>query len=77
MMTSWLDGFDMSKTLKKDPEFENTPILMLTGIKDKIHIDFQPKEGGPEWYMVDTYMEKPVAPDVLLAEVEKLLAKKE
>jgi CheY-like chemotaxis protein len=30
MMSSWLDGFDMSKNLKKDPEFKETPILMLT-----------------------------------------------
>lgn len=75
MMSSWLDGFDMSKNLKKDPEFKDIPILMLTGIKEKTHIDFKQKEGGPEWYAVDTYLEKPVEPDVLLTEVEKLLSK--
>jgi len=76
MMSSWLDGFDMSKNLKKDPEFKDTPILMLTGIKEKTKIDFRPKEGGPEWCTVDAYLEKPIMPDVLLAEVEKLLLKK-
>lgn len=76
MMSSWLDGFDMSKILKKDPEFKDTPILMLTGIKEKTKIDFKPKEGGPEWCTVDTYLEKPVAPNDLIEEVEKLLLKK-
>lgn len=76
MMSSWLDGLDMSKTLKKDPQFRNMPILMLTGIKEKTTFDFRPKADGPDWCSVDAYLDKPVEPDVLLAEVEKLLPKK-
>ena len=76
MMSSWLDGLDMSKELKKDPQFKNMPILMLTGVKDKTGFDFKPKDGGPDWCSVDAYLDKPVAPDLLLSEVEKLLPKK-
>lgn len=76
MMSSWMDGLDMSKTLKKDPEFKDTPILMLTGVKEQTGFDFKPKAGSPEWCSVDTYLEKPIEPDILLAEVEKLLSPK-
>lgn len=76
VMTSWLDGLDMSKQLKKDPQFKVIPILMLTGVKEQTGFDFKPKEGGPEWCTVDTYLEKPVDPEVLLQEVERLLSKK-
>jgi len=76
MMSSWMDGLDMSKQLKKDPQFQDTPILMLTGVKEKTGIDFKPKEGGPDWCSVDAYLEKPIAPDVLISEVEKLLSNK-
>lgn len=76
MMSSWLDGLDMSKTLKKDPQFRDMPILMLTGVKEKTTFDFRPRTGGPDWCSVDAYLDKPVEPDVLLVEIEKLLAKK-
>ena len=76
MMSSWMDGLDMSKTLKKDPEFKDMPILMLTGVKEQTGFDFKPKEGGPEWCSVDAYLDKTVPPDELLTEIEKLLASK-
>ncbi len=76
MMSSWMDGLDMSKELKKDPQFKDMPILMLTGVKDKTGFDFKPKDGGPDWCSADAYLEKPIAPEALLAEIEKLLSKK-
>ncbi|MHC4571392.1 MAG: response regulator [Planctomycetota bacterium] len=76
MMSSWLDGLDMSKELKKDPKFKDMPILMLTGVKGRTGMDFRPKANGPDWCSVDAYMDKPVEPDILLAEVEKLLSQK-
>jgi len=74
MMSSWLDGLDMSKTLKDDRQFKDMPILMLTGVKKKTIFDFRPKAGGPDWCSVDAYLDKPVEPDLLLAEVERLLS---
>jgi CheY-like chemotaxis protein len=76
VMSSWLDGLDMSKQLKKDPQFKVIPILMLTGVKEQTGFDFTPKEGGPEWCTVDSYIEKPVEPEVLLEEVKRLLAER-
>ncbi|HUV66747.1 MAG TPA: response regulator [Sedimentisphaerales bacterium] len=76
MMSSWLDGLDMSKKLKKDPEFSDMPIVMLTGVKERTAFDFRPKDGGPDWCSVDAYLDKPVGLTALLAEVERLLPKK-
>jgi len=76
MMSTWEDGFEMARELKKDPQFKNMPILMLTGVKGKTGMDFKPTAGDPTWSPVDGYLDKPVEPDVLLAEIEKLLPKK-
>jgi CheY-like chemotaxis protein len=76
MMSTWEDGFEMSRELKKDPQFKDMPILMLTGIKHETGIDFKSTAGDPEWCPVDAYLEKPIEPDVLLAEVSKLLSGK-
>ena len=76
MMDTWQDGFEMARELKKDPNFKDMPILMLTGIKDKTGIGFKSAAGDPTWLPVDGYLEKPVEPNALLAEVEKLLPKK-
>ena len=76
MMSTWEDGFEMSRELKKDPQFKDMPILMLTGIKNETGIDFKSTAGDPKWNPADAYLEKPIEPDILLAEVAKLLSGK-
>jgi CheY-like chemotaxis protein len=73
MMTSWQDGFEMARELKQDPEYKDIPILMLTGVKDKTGLDFKSSAGDPTWNPVEGFLEKPVAPDHLIAEIKKLL----
>ncbi len=75
MMSTWQDGFNMARSLREDPKFEKTPILMLTGVKDKTGMDFKEAAGDPSWLPVDGFLDKPVESNVLLAEVEKLLGK--
>jgi CheY-like chemotaxis protein len=75
MMTSWQDGFELSRQLKKDPEMKNIPILMLTGVENKTGFEFKSAAGDQEWLPVEGFLDKPVEPEVLLAEVEKLLNK--
>jgi CheY-like chemotaxis protein len=76
MMSSQFDGLDMSRELKKDPQLENIPILMLTGIKEQTEIPLKSSAGDPDWCPVDGFLYKPFEPDALLAKVEKLLSKK-
>ncbi len=75
MMSTWEDGFEMARVLKKNPQFKDISILMMTAVKDKTGIDFKSTAGDPTWCPVDGFLDKPVDPDVLLAEVRKLLQK--
>ena len=76
VMSTWQDGFEMSRELKRDPQLKDIPILMLTAIKDRTGVDFKSSAGDPNWLPVDGFLDKPVEPEVLLAEVEKLLYKR-
>jgi CheY-like chemotaxis protein len=75
MMVSWQDGFELARELKKDPDLKNVPILMLTGVENKTGLEFKSAAGDQEWLPVEGFLDKPVEPQVLLTEVEKLLNK--
>ena len=76
MMSTWKDGFEMARELKKDSQSaKNVPILMLTGVKNVTGVDFKQMVGDPTWCPADGFLDKPVEPDILLAEVRKLLQK--
>lgn len=68
-------GFSFSKKVKKDPLFKKIPILMVTSVAEATGYHFSLKEDG-YWMKVDDFLEKPVAPDVLLSRVKKLLTKR-
>jgi len=74
MMDVWNDGFEMSRQLKKDTRFKNMPVLMLTAVEKKTGIDFKSIAGDPLWLPVDAFLNKPVEPQTLLAEVKMLLS---
>jgi DNA-binding response OmpR family regulator len=73
MMQTWQDGFEMSRELKRNPEFKQTPILMLTSIEDVTGIEIKSSAGDPTWLPVDAFLDKPATPDTLLATVRNLL----
>lgn len=74
MMSTWSDGFEMSREIKNDPEFKNIPILMLTGVESKTGIEFKSSAGDPDWLPVEGFLDKSAEPQVLLNEIEKLLS---
>ncbi|MFC2034017.1 response regulator transcription factor [Chloroflexota bacterium] len=77
LMMPKLDGFGVCKELQ-DPrwsKFKKMPILILTSVREEASRRRYELETGLE-LNVDDYVEKPVAPDVLLERVEKLLKKK-
>jgi CheY-like chemotaxis protein len=76
MMSTWSDGFEMSRELKKEPQYEDIPILILTGVEERTGIGFKSTAGDPEWLAVNGFLDKPVEPEVSLAEVKKLLSDK-
>jgi len=76
MMTSW-QGLEMARELKKNPKYKEIPILMMTGLKEQTGLDFKSSAGDPTWCPVQGFLDKPVEPDILIAEVERLLSEKE
>ena len=68
------DGFTAAEQLKKDPKLSKIPILMLTAFAAVGGETSIPVSRG---FTLETedYIDKPVAPDELLAKVEKNLKK--
>jgi CheY-like chemotaxis protein len=76
MMTSW-QGFEMARELKKNPKYKEIPILMMTGVKEQTGVDFKSSTDDPTWCPVQGFLDKPIEPNILIAEVERLLSEKE
>ena len=68
------NGFDVFADLKKDESTKSIPVIMLTGVADKVGIGFSSEEMGD--FMgaePDAYIEKPVDPEQLKKTVSKVL----
>jgi CheY-like chemotaxis protein len=66
-----MNGFQVCKTLKEDPEFQDTPIILVTSKGDKVGSKFVDVLGITE------YFTKPFQPEELLAKIREVLDKKQ
>ncbi len=73
MMEQHDSGFSFSREIKLDPLFKRIPILMVTAVAEVTGYRFTSDEDG-YWMKTDGFLDKPVAPDVLIGKVEQLLA---
>jgi len=69
------DGFEISRKLHQDPYLKGIPIIIISGVRKVMDLPFK---FGPDetWMPVKAFIEKPVKPDELLAEIEKVLGPK-
>ncbi len=78
MMDSITEGFQVSYKLRsRDPQSEysaysHIPILMLTGISQKMDMKFSPQT-DEDYLPVDEFLEKPIRFEALLQKVKKLI----
>jgi len=63
-----MDGFEVCRKLKKDPQTKEIPIIMLTAKAQEVE-----KEKGREVGASD-YITKPFSPSALLTKIEEILA---
>ncbi len=75
MMRTSQEGFELSRELKHNAQYQDIPILILTAVKQKTGLDFKDTAGDASWLPVEEYLDKPIRPDVLLEKVGKLLQK--
>ena len=73
MMSTWQDGFEMSRQLKQKPESKGIPILILTSIEEKTGVPFKSSAGDPDWLPVDGFLDKPVDLEQLKTEIARVL----
>jgi CheY-like chemotaxis protein len=62
-----MNGFQVCKTLKEDPEFKDTPIILVTSKGDKVGSKFVDVLGITE------YFTKPFQPEELLAKIREVI----
>ena len=69
-----INGFDLFKMIRDDEKTKKIPIIMLTGIEDKIGIGFS-KEDMKEFYHEEPeeYLEKPIKPEKVVSAVKRIL----
>jgi twitching motility two-component system response regulator PilH len=70
------DGFETSRLVQDDPALKGIPIIMLSGVKTVmgLNYDFTP---DTTWLPIKAFLEKPLRPDKLLREIEKVLGPRE
>ena len=69
------DGFQVFAELRQQESTQNIPIIMLTGIGERTGLHFSSKEMG-EFFgkkPPETYIEKPVSPEILQETVKQVL----
>jgi len=71
IMSSILDGLNVSQELHRDPDHSDIPIIMVTSIANTDYAALFPTD---EYVHISAFMTKPVPPDQLLQQVRALLA---
>ena len=75
MMRTSQEGFELSRELKRNAQYKDIPILMLTAVEQKTGLDFKSAAGDESWLPVEEFLDKPIKPNVFLEKVDNLLSK--
>ncbi len=72
MMTSDTEGFEVARRIPDSPDLRHMGVLLVTGVTKALNLPgvLQPDD---TWLPVDRVLEKPIPPDRLIAEVERVL----
>ncbi len=73
MMGRGAEGVMLARKIRKDPALRDTPLLIITGIREQISHLFPGGSVHPGFAPVDEILEKPVEPRTLLERVASLL----
>lgn len=75
MMTSLDSGFSFAQSIKNDPAYARTPVILTTSVSSLLGLDFRPRSAEEQVQMhVDAYFDKPLDTDRLLAKIAELLS---
>jgi CheY-like chemotaxis protein len=72
IMQTTTDGFEFCREAKRDPRIKHTPILGISAIEKVIGVH-HPPDFDTDLFPVDGFLSKPVTPEKLFAELERLI----
>jgi CheY-like chemotaxis protein len=72
MMSTVLDGVNVSRTLSQDPVSREIPLIMVSSIASTEHAELFPTD---EELHLDHWLSKPVLPEELLATVARFIGR--
>jgi len=75
MMGKGAEGFVFARKIRKDPRYDQMPILMVTSMSEQTGFNFPGESKHSKFLPVDEYIEKGIEPHVLLEKIEQQLAK--
>ena len=70
MMSTILDGLDVSEEMRNDPELKDVPIFMISSITDTEHAAAFPTD---DYVHMDAWITKPIQADDLLKKIKRVL----
>ena len=70
MMSSVLDGVNVSGAMREDEDLRHIPLIMISSIAQSEHADQFPTD---EYMHVDAWLSKPVQPQELIGKINTLL----
>jgi CheY-like chemotaxis protein len=75
MMKTDTEGLDVARRVRDIPELAGMGVVLVTGVTKALHL---PRDLAPDehWLPVDRVLEKPVSPDMLIRELERVLQKR-
>jgi CheY-like chemotaxis protein len=75
MMRTETEGLDVARRVRDLPELAGMGVVLVTGVTKALHL---PRDLAPDehWLPVDRVLEKPVSPDMLIRELERVLQKR-
>lgn len=74
MMATMNEGFEVARKVPEMPELRHTKVLLVTGMVEELSL---PAGLRPDstWLPVDRVLDKPIAPQRLISEIERVLRK--
>lgn len=73
MMSYVLDGLNLTRQMRDDPELRNIPVIMISAIVSREEAGVFPTD---EYLAVDAFMTKPVEPADLLQQIAALIQRR-
>ena len=70
MMSTVLDGLNVSHEIQADPNLKDMPVIMVSSIITSPHASLFPTD---EYIPIDAWISKPMDPDDLLEKVRRLV----